>query len=128
MNARTNFSSVTEYIAAQPAPARAALRKVRATIRKALPGSEEGISYRIPIYRLNGERVVFFAGFKQHYSIYPATAHLVRALAKELEGHLFSKTIRFSFAAPVPTRLITRIVKIRAAEATVRRKAKPIVR
>ena len=120
MKARANRGSVTEYIAAQPAPARAALRKVRATIRKALPGAEEGLSYRIPIYRLNGEMVVFFAGFKQHYSIYPATAHLVSALKQELKGHLFSKTIRFSFADPVPTRLITRIVKIRAAEAAAR--------
>jgi uncharacterized protein YdhG (YjbR/CyaY superfamily) len=117
-----SYGSVTEYIAAQPASARVALRKVRATIRKALPEAEEGISYRIPIYRVNGEMVVFFAGFKQHYSIYPATKHLVSALKKELRGHLFSKTIRFSFSDEVPTRLITRIVKIRAAEARARRK------
>ena len=62
--------------------ARPVLERVRATIRKALPRAAEGISYRIPVYRLDGVMVLYFAGFKQHYSIYPASARLVGALGK----------------------------------------------
>ena len=116
--ARASFRSVDEYIAAQPAPARPVLKRVRATIRKALPGAAEGISYQMPVYKLDGRMVLYFAGYKQHYSIYPATARVVRALEHDLAGLLHSKaTIRFSYDV-VPARLIARIAKLRAAEAT----------
>ena len=137
--ARTDHKSVEDYIAAQPVPARSVLKRVRATIRTALPGATEGISYRIPIYKLDGRMVLYFAGFQSHYSIYPATARVVGALKKELAGRLHSKaTIRFPLAAAIPTRLITRIAKLRAAEVaefkaararrTASRKAKPKAR
>jgi uncharacterized protein YdhG (YjbR/CyaY superfamily) len=114
---RTNYESVGEYIAAQPPPARSVLRRVRATIRKALPGATEGISYQIPVYKLAGRMVLYFAGLKNHYSIYPATGQVTRALKKELASRLHSKaTIRFSYDEPIPTRLITKIAKLRAAE------------
>lgn len=114
---RTDYQSVDDYIAAQPEPARSVLERVRATIRKALPRATEGISYQIPIYKLDGVMVLYFAGFKHHYSIYPATARVVGALEKELAGSLHSKaTIRFSLVDAVPTRLIARIAKLRAGE------------
>lgn len=117
MQHRPNVATVGEYISTQPARARSALRQVRATIRKALPAATEGISYRIPIVKLDGRMVLYFAAFKKHYSIYPATASLVRALGKDLAGHLHSKTIRFALDRKVPTRLIARIARLRAAEA-----------
>jgi uncharacterized protein YdhG (YjbR/CyaY superfamily) len=138
--ARTGFQSVDEYIAAQPAAARPVLERVRATIRRALPGATEGISYQIPVYKLGGAMVLFFAGFQRHYSIYPASEHVLAALGEELAGAVHSKaTIRFPIEEPVPTRLITNIAKLRAAEANERtaarvstratvRKAKPAAR
>ena len=54
---------VDDYIAAFPPKTRAALRKVRGALRKAAPGAEETISYRIPALRGNG-MLVYFAGFK----------------------------------------------------------------
>lgn len=116
--ARTGYKSVDDYIAAQPQPARSALERVRATIRMALPRATEEISYQIPVYKLDGAMVLYFAGFQQHYSIYPASSRLVSALKKELAGFLHSKaTLRFPVTDAVPTRLIARIVKLRAAEA-----------
>jgi uncharacterized protein YdhG (YjbR/CyaY superfamily) len=117
--ARTDYQSVDGYIAAQRESARSVLERVRATIRKALPRATEGISYQIPVYKLDGVMVLYFAGFQHHYSIYPATARVVGALEKELAGSLHSKaTIHFSLVDAVPTRLITRIAKLRAAEVT----------
>ena len=125
--ARPSFQTVDDYIAAQPAPARPVLARVRATIRRALPGATEGIAYQIPVYKLGGAMVLYFAGFQRHYSILPATAQLVGALKKELAGFLHGKaTLRFPYAGGVPARLITRIAKLRAAEAAARvRLAKP---
>lgn len=122
---RTDHASVDAYLAAQPAPTRAVLARVRAAIRKALPRATEGISYQIPVYKLDGAMVLYLAGFQSHYSIYPATAHLIRTLGPRLAGHLHNKaTIRFSLADAIPTALITRIAKLRAAEAAELQRAK----
>ncbi len=124
--ARTDYRSVDEYLAAQPAPARPVLRRVRATIRKTLPGATEGISYQIPVFRLRGAMVLYFAGFQRHYSIYPATPRVIRALGREGARYLHSKaTLRFSLTEDVPTRLIARIARARVAETATRARTKP---
>ena len=66
--------SVDAYIAAQPEAVRPQLEKVRTTLRKALPNATEVISYGMPAYRLPEGLVIFFAGWKQHYAIYPGSA------------------------------------------------------
>jgi uncharacterized protein YdhG (YjbR/CyaY superfamily) len=123
--AKTDLKSVDEYIASQPEAAQGALKLVRRAIRKALPAAEEVISYKIPAYKLQGARVIFFAGWKTHYSLYPAGADLVAALKDDLAPYKVNKgTIRFPLAEPVPVKLIERIAKFRAQEAAEREKAK----
>jgi uncharacterized protein YdhG (YjbR/CyaY superfamily) len=124
--AKTDFQSVDEYIATHPENVRATLERVRAIIRKALPDAEEGISYHIPTYRVRGTPVIYFAGWKQHYSLYPVRAPLVKALGDELASFEISKgTIRFPLSERVPGRLIGRIAKLLAQEAAERSKGKP---
>ena len=123
--AKTDFTSVDEYIAKQPPDVQAVLQRVRAVLRKALPGAEEGISYQIPTYQRDGAYVVYFAGWKQHYSLYPATERLVAAFKKDLAGYELSKgTIRFPLSEPVPAKLIERIARFMGKEAAERAKAK----
>ena len=127
--AKTDFKSVDEYIASQPETVRTVLRRVRSVIRKALPGMEEVISYQIPAYKLHGTAVVYFAGWKEHYSIYPSTDRVVAALKEDLALYEVSKgTIRFPLSEPVPVKLIGRIAKLRAKEVGERQKAKAAAR
>jgi uncharacterized protein YdhG (YjbR/CyaY superfamily) len=44
--AKTNFKSVDEYIDSQPEAAQGVLERLRSTIRKAVPGASEVISYQ----------------------------------------------------------------------------------
>lgn len=116
--AKTGFSSVDDYLAAQPQEARAVLQRVRRAIRAALRGAEEVISYQIPAYKLRGDTVIYFAGWKQHYSLYPATSRLVAAFNDELAPYELSKgTIRFPLSKRVPVGLISRLAEFRAQEA-----------
>ena len=71
--AEPDVKSVDQYIASQPAAVQRMLTRVRSTIRNAVPGAEEVISYKIPTYKLHGRPVLYFAGWKQHYSLYPCT-------------------------------------------------------
>lgn len=123
--ARTDFRSIDEYVAAQPAAAQAVLARVRSAIAKALPGAEEAISYQIPAFKRGGTAVIHFAAWKQHYSVYPASAAVVAALAGALAPYQVSKgTIRFPLSQPVPATLIARIAKLRAKEVAAAKKAK----
>jgi len=113
-----DVKTVTQYIASQPKAARAVLARVRIAIRKALPGAEEVISYHIPTYKLNGRVVLYFAGWKKHYSLYPCGPRIVAAFKEKLEPYEVQKsTIRFPLSEPVPASLIAGIAKLRAKEA-----------
>jgi uncharacterized protein YdhG (YjbR/CyaY superfamily) len=122
---KVSFTNVDEYISAQPETAQSVLQRVRSALRKALPAAEEMISYEIPAYRLHGGIVLYFAGWKQHYSLYPAGEHLVAAFKEELASYTVSKgTIRFPLREPIPVKLIERIAKFRAQEFAQREKLK----
>jgi len=123
--AKTDFKSVDEYIASQPEAVQDLLERVRSTIRKAVPGAQEVISYKIPTYKLQGRPVLYFAGWRNHYSLYPASDHLVAAFKDDLAPYQVSKgTIRFPLSQPVPVKLIERIAKFRAKEVAEREKPK----
>jgi uncharacterized protein YdhG (YjbR/CyaY superfamily) len=114
---RPTFESVDAYLAAQSPATRACLERARATLRKALPRATESISYGIPVYKIDGAMILFFAGFARHWSIYPLTPALSRELGTELADRLQGKTIRFTLDERFPAGLVTRIAKVRAAEA-----------
>ena len=123
--AKAASRSVDDYIARQGGDAQAILRRVRGIIRKALPRAEEVISYQIPTYKMHGTYVVYFAGWKKHYSLYPASDRLVAAFQNGLRPYEVSKgTIRFPLTGPVPVRLIEGIVKFLAKESFERVRAK----
>ena len=123
--ATPKYTSVDHYISMQPADSQPILERVREAIRAALPDADEVISYQIPAYKVNGAMVIYFAGWKKHYSIYPAGAALVAAFADELAGYEVNDkgTIRFPLSQPVPVKLIGRLAKFRAKEAAAERKA-----
>ena len=111
--------SVDEYIAAQPEAVRPKLEQVRAAIRAAVPEAVEGIGYRMPGYKVRGKPLLYFAGFKEHYSLFAASGTFFAALEEELRGYELRKgTIHFPLAKPVPVKLISRIAKLRAAGIT----------
>ena len=108
--------SVDEYIAAQPEAMRPKLEQVRAAIRRAVPDALEGIGYGMPGYKLHGKPMLYFAGFKEHYSLFAASGTFFAALGDELRGYERRKgTVRFPLTEPVPVKLISRIAKLRAA-------------
>ena len=119
--ARKRVASVREYIASKPKESRASLEAVRRAILKAIPTAEEGLAYQMPAYTLGGIGVLYFAGWKAHYSLYPASDALAAEFAKELAPYERSKgTIKFPLSAPVPVRLIERIAKFRARQVATR--------
>jgi uncharacterized protein YdhG (YjbR/CyaY superfamily) len=115
--AKTAFKSVDDYIASQPEAAQRALTRVRSIVRKAVPGAEEVMSYQIAAFRLNGRMLMFFAGWKEHFSLYPLNTRIARALKRDLARYETSKgTIKIPLSEPVPVKLVEGFAKMRAKE------------
>ena len=116
--AKSKPADVDSYLAAQPPEVRAALLKVRAAMRRALPGSVEAIKYGMPAYLVEGRAVASFAGWKTHYALYIVAPALFEAIAKDLVGRDASKgIIRFELDEPVPESVVKRLATWRAAGA-----------
>ena len=108
-------ASIDKYIAAHPPAVRAILRKIRRTVRDAVPDAEETISYRMPAFKLDGV-LLYFAAFKNHIGLFPPVrgdATLQRAV-KRYAGP--KGNLRFPLDEPIPYGLIKRIVKVRAKQ------------
>jgi len=115
LKSKTEFKSIDDYIAAQPDNVKASLEKLRQTIRKAAPDAEEVISYQMPAFKFYGV-LVYFAAFKNHFGFYPTSA-AVKVFKDKLRIYEYSKgTIKFPLDKPIPTKLVTEIVKFRVRE------------
>ena len=111
--------TIDEYLDGVDAASRAALQKVRRAVRAAAPKAQEGISYGMPSFRLNGKLIAGFRAAANHCSYHPMSGTTVATLRKDLAGYDTSAgTIRFSASAPLPAPLVRKLVKARIAEVT----------
>jgi uncharacterized protein YdhG (YjbR/CyaY superfamily) len=111
-------TTIDEYLATLTDEQRRGVDAMRATINKATPGTTETIAYGMPAIRdVDGRFVVSYAAYKQHYSVFAASAGVETQLAGEIERYLTGKgTISFKASEPLPLDLIGRIARIRLAE------------
>ena len=110
-------TSVEDYLAALPEGQRAALEKLRKAIRAAAPKATEKISYAMPAFEQDGRFLVSYAAFKDHCSLYPASAAVMEALGDELGPYFSGKgTLRFRADEPIPAALVRKIVRVRLQE------------
>ena len=113
---KVTFNSIDEYIATLPEDVQKILEELRATIKAAAPEAGEKISYGIPTFTLNSKYLIYFAGWKDHISIYPIPSG-TEAFNKEVSQYAEGKgTLKFPIDKPLPLKLIAKIVKYRVAE------------
>jgi uncharacterized protein YdhG (YjbR/CyaY superfamily) len=109
--------TIDKYLAGVNAEQRAALEKLRKTIRSVAPKAEECISYGLAAFRLNGRMLVGFGATANHCAFYLMSSSTVEAHKDELQDYDTSKgTIRFQADDPLPAALVRTLVKARIAE------------
>ena len=115
--------NIESYISVHPQQVRVLLKGLRQTIKEAAPGAEELISYQMPAYKYHG-MLVYFAAYKNHIGFYPGKA-AIEAFKKELSAYEGAVgTARFPIDAPLPLKLIARIVKFRVKQNEAKAKIK----
>lgn len=108
--------TIDSYIETFPSETQVVLKKLRKIIKKEMPDAEEVISYQIPSFKLNGTYVIYFAGWKQHVSLYPlpkGNATLQKEIAPYIAGR---GTLKFSLDKPIPYSLIQRVIQYKVKE------------
>ena len=112
---KTDNKSIDAYIENYPPNVQEILQTIRKLVKKEVPEASETISYGIPTFKINGKYLIYFAGFKDHISIYPVTPAMEKV--KEISKYRTGKgTLQFKLDKPVPFDLIQELVKLRVKE------------
>lgn len=120
----TKPNTTDEYLKSLSEDKRAALEKLRKTIKTVVPKAEECISYGLPAFQVDGTVFAGFSASTKHCSYFPMSGSVVDKLKEDLKDYDTSKgTIRFTIDDPLPATLIRKLVKARLDESK-ERKAK----
>src|SRR5690242_2951611 len=106
--------TIDEYLSTAEGEKRAALDRLRKTIRSIVPEAEECISYGIPAFRLEGRIVAGFAATKKGCSYFPFSGSTLATLGADLRDYEQTKSsLHFDAARPLPAALVRKLIKAR---------------
>ena len=110
-------AEIDEYLRAVEEPKRGTLEAVRRTILEVVPDAEQGISYRIPAFRIGGKPVAGFAAFKDHLSYLPFSGSVLAQLGDEASGYTMTKSaLHFPVDRSLPEALVQKLIAVRLEE------------
>ncbi len=109
---------IDAYLAGLDEPKRSTLEQLRRSILEVVPDADEGISYGLPAFRVQGKVVAGFGAFSKHCSYLPHSGSVLPALEADLAPYVTSAgTLRFPVDEPLPAPLVERLVQVRLAQA-----------
>jgi uncharacterized protein YdhG (YjbR/CyaY superfamily) len=89
-NGVVSAEEIDRYLDALQEPKRATLARLRQTILDIIPEAEQGISYGVPAFKVDGKTIAGFAAFKNHLSYLPHSGSVFPQLRDELRGYSLS--------------------------------------
>lgn len=105
---------IAAHLAGFPTGQRAALARVRETVRTALPQGVECLAWGMPSIRIDGVAVVCYEGFRQHNSLFPMSGSVIEGLGDALSTFEVTKgTIHFPLERAFPSPLLRRVIALR---------------
>ena len=109
---------IDDYLASLDEPKRSTLESLRQTILEILPDAEEGISYGMPAFRLNGKVIAGFAAFKGHLDYLPHSGSVFPELREDIAKYKTSSgALQFPVDRPLPKRLVRKLISVRTRQA-----------
>lgn len=117
-NGAVSAQEIDEYLEVLPEPKRGTLTLLRQRILDVLPDAEQGMSYGLPAFKVEGKAIAGFAAFKDHLSYLPHSGSVFPQLADELRGYTFSSgALRFEVDRALPAPLVEKLVEVRLRQA-----------
>ena len=117
-NRTVSALEIDRYLDALEEPKRTTLTRLRETILDILPEADQGISYGVPAFKVQGKTIAGFAAFKNHLSYLPHSGSVFPRLSEELKGYSTSSgALRFSIDEPLPAPLVRKLIAVRLQQA-----------
>lgn len=111
---------IDDYLAGIDEPGRGTLESLRRTILELLPQAEQGLSYGVPAFRIDGKVVAGFAASARHLSYLPHSGSVIATLGELTAAYETSKgALRFPPDAPLPVPLVEALIAARRHEVSV---------
>jgi uncharacterized protein YdhG (YjbR/CyaY superfamily) len=111
-------AEIDHYLETLDEPKRSTLTQLRQTILSVIPEADQGLSYSVPAFRLNGKVVAGFAAFKHHLSYLPFSGSVFPELADDLRGYKTSTgALQFPVDQPLPRSLVEKLIAVRLRQA-----------
>ena len=108
---------VDKYLEGVDEPKRSTLQALRRTILEIVPDAEQGLSYRVPAFRVSGKTIAGFAAFEHHLSYLPFSGSILGRLADDLKAYTMTKSsLHFAIDQPLPKPVVQNLVAARLAE------------
>jgi uncharacterized protein YdhG (YjbR/CyaY superfamily) len=115
---RMSSAEIDAYLDGIEEPKRSTLQLLREAILEAVPDAEEGISYKLPAFRVRGKVVAGFAAFKNHLSYLPHSGSVFSELPDDVAPYRTSKgALQFPVDSPLPMELVAKLLAVRMAQA-----------
>jgi uncharacterized protein YdhG (YjbR/CyaY superfamily) len=109
---------IDHYLEGLDEPKRETLAQLRQAILNVLPEAEQGMSYRLPAFKVRGKTIAGFAAFKTHLSYLPHSGSVFPELKDELKGYTTSTgALRFDIGHPLPVSLLEKLIAVRLRQA-----------
>jgi uncharacterized protein YdhG (YjbR/CyaY superfamily) len=103
---------IDDYLAGVPEPGRGTLETLRRSILSVVPDAEQGISYGMPAFRVDGSVVAGFAAFRKHLSYLPHSGDVLAELGDALAGYDATPgSLHFPPDHPLPDALVRALVE-----------------
>lgn len=113
------MNAIDEYLQTATPSQKVALEHIRDIVLTLAPEAEQGMGYGIPVFKYKKRPLIYFAAFKNHMSMFPASDEMIAAVGKDLEKFRAAKgTLHFTEEEPIPDAMLTKIIQFRLAAIT----------
>ena len=117
-NVLVSAQEIDQYLEGLDEPKRETLAQLRQAILDVLPEAEQGMSYRLPAFKVRGKTIAGFAAFKTHLSYLPHSGSVFPELKDELKGYTTSTgALRFDIGHALPAPLVEKLIAVRLKQA-----------
>jgi uncharacterized protein YdhG (YjbR/CyaY superfamily) len=117
---------IDAYLVELDEPKQSTLRALRQMILEILPEAEQGISYGMPAFKIDGHVVAGFAAFKNHLSYFPHSGSVIPEISEDAAPFTTSKgTLQFPVDTVLPRALVEQLISVRMRQASVKDRRRP---
>ncbi|HEX6393005.1 MAG TPA: DUF1801 domain-containing protein [Acidimicrobiales bacterium] len=108
---------VDRYFAELDEPKRATLEEMRRRILRVIPNAEQGLSYGVPAFKIDGKVVAGLAAFKSHLSYLPHSGSVLPALSDKTGSYSQTKSaLHFPLDEPLSQELVKELIEVKLRE------------